>query len=294
MIELLDNNPTQQETIKGELELAFIQVAKINDQINNIEARLTDSPPPAEMAMLGRMAIGLEQQKNDLISWFSFLTIKSLQPAEVPIVADTQTEIAIDDKAFNNNVARVIANLTPIISAEDVPEIIDQTPKESPPIEISPTTETIQSIEVKTSKPIVSKSKKAGSKASTKQAKQPSSAVTTKPKVSSKHKMPPKTHPKTLKPNQRSTDWQEMMEVRRRYLESLEKESSEPIVLTDRQKLNRNIDQRLLKFLIGQGEKPKQPVSERTRIATFNAFWSTPTDKRKPGWQKRMIEAQIA
>ena len=58
MNELLDNNPTQQEIIKGELDLTFIQVADIDNQLNDVEARLSNYLPPAEMARLGRMATG--------------------------------------------------------------------------------------------------------------------------------------------------------------------------------------------------------------------------------------------
>ena len=42
-----------------------------------------------------------------------------------------------------------------------------------------------------------------------------------------------------------------MMEIRRRYSESLDRATAEPIILTDRQKLNPNLDVHLLKFLMG-------------------------------------------
>lgn len=295
MNELLDNNPTQQETIKGELDLTFIQVAKINDRINDIEARLSSAPPPAEMAMLGRMALGLERRREDLISWFSYLTIRNSPHVELAEAVKYQPEIVTDDNTFDVTVAEIIANLPPLTSTEVVPEIVkEQVFDESIPTEISPATETVQPIEGRRIKPKTTKSKKVSKNNVTKQTKQPTTAANTMPKVSSKRKVVAKPHSKTISPNRKPTDWQEMMEVRKRYLASLSRISDEPIVLTERQRLNPNIDQRLLKFLMGQGKKPTQPLSEKKKIVTYNAFSSIPEDQRRPGWQQRMIEAQIA
>jgi hypothetical protein len=302
MNELLDNNPTQQERIKGELDLTFIQVAKINDQLNDIEARLSNYLPPAEMAMLGRMALGLEQRREEIISLFSSLSIRSSQLEGISIPVESQAGIAVDDHNFNDTVAEIVANLPPINLTETEPEtIIEAVADESPTTEIHPIIELVQPIEVKTPKSKTSKSGKVNKKNSTKPNKQPKPVDKKQPTITqpiTTSKLQPKftaPRPNQHSPqNNRPTDRQNMMETRRRYLESLDKATTEPIILTNRQKLNPNLDMRYLKFLMGQGKKPAQPLSEKRKIVTFNIFFSTPENQRRPGWQQRILEAQIA
>jgi len=301
MNELLDNNPTQQEIIKGELDLTFIQVADIDNQLNDVETRLSDYLTPAEMAMLGRIATGLKKRREEITSLFSFLTIKISQLEGLPVPAESQPEIA-NDHTFNDTVAEIIANLPPINLVKAEPEvIIEEIAAERPLTEIPPIIELIQPIEVQAPKSKTSKSGKAKKSSSAKPAKHPKPVANQRPNVK-KSKSDVKPQPKATTPSpklynsqhNRHTADQDMMETRRRYLESLDKTTADPIILTDRQKLNPNIDEHLLKFLMGQGKKPAQHSTHKKMGVTIGIFLETPMDQRRPGWQKRILEAQVA
>jgi hypothetical protein len=298
MNELLDNNPTQQEIIKGELDLTFIQVADIDNQLNDVEARLSNYLPPAEMARLGRMATGLKQHREEITALFPSLTIKISQLEELTVPAESQPGIA-DDHTFNDAVAEIIANLPPINLVEVEQEvIIGEIADERPPTEVPPITELIQPIEVQTPK---SKTSKSGNVNKNKSAKHPKPVVNQRPNAK-KPKPNAKPRPKATTPSpkryssqhNRHIAGQDMMEIRRRYLESLDRATAEPIILTDRQKLNPNLDVHLLKFLMGQGKKPAQHSTHKKMGVTIGIFLETPIDQRQPGWQKRILEAQVA
>jgi hypothetical protein len=146
-----------------------------------------------------------------------------------------------------------------------------------------------------------SKSGKVKKNNSAKPAKHPKPVVNQRSKVK-KPKSDVKPRPKATTPSpkrynpqhNRQTDGQDMMETRRRYLESLDRATAEPIILTDRQKLNPNLDVHLLKFLMGQGKKPAQHSTHKKMGVTIGIFLETSIDQRQPGWQKRILEAQVA